>query len=66
MRPETADLVGRWACDHWRTAARKRGVRRVAAQLRKAGWPIWMTLRVMGIASNTNDSPQHQRGSPGR
>jgi hypothetical protein len=61
MRPETADLVGRWACDHWRTAARKRGVRRVAAQLRRQGIPLFIAIRLLGIksASNTADSPQH-------
>ena len=51
-----ADL-GWWLCLHYRQAVARRGYQRVAAQLRKQGVPLSVTLAVLGIQSADKPDP---------
>jgi hypothetical protein len=52
LNSRNATLAGRWLCQRYRAAAKAKGYLAAAKRLRKQGVPLFMALRVLGIAES--------------
>ncbi|MBP6563981.1 MAG: hypothetical protein KA200_00050 [Burkholderiales bacterium] len=63
---ERRDLVASWVVWHWRVCALEDGVQAVARRLRKYGFPLMVTLRILGITPTVVPAQRSVPTGPGR
>jgi hypothetical protein len=61
---ERRQLIAAWLCDRHRRVAADEGVLVAASRLRKYGFPIDLTMRVLGITPSSGPWPKPPRALP--